>query len=90
MHLYYDLIQPILIAVGWFTSVYFATVAIVPAEIAAAIASVAMLLALLWLNWLRRTGMDRKDAPIFFLLTFPIVIFLCGVGAWIARWWVGW
>jgi hypothetical protein len=90
MHLYYDILQPIHVAVSYFLGVYFVTVTLVPAGYAVIVASVVTALALLGLLQLRRAGMHTHGLPIFFLaVVFPFAILSCALIAWVVRYLVG-
>lgn len=80
-----DIVLPIVIAAGYFSSVFFAVAALAPVTIAFSIAAVVTFLALLVLLWLRHIGMDMSSAPAGILYFFPVVIVACGLTFWISR-----
>lgn len=85
MHLFRDIILPILAGAAYLVSTFFAVAALAPVNIAFSIAAVVMFLALLILLWLRHIGMDMSGAPAGILYFFPVVIVACGLTFWISR-----
>jgi hypothetical protein len=86
---YEDIFIPLIITAGYFATVYFFTTALFDFYMASIAAPVVMILAGLWLVWLRRIGMGKESLPLLILAYLPLVIFFCGIMAWLVRFLVG-
>lgn len=79
-----DILYPILVATGYFVSIFFAAVVLVPASIALAVAVIIAVIAVLWLRWLQAIGMDEWGAPMGMLIVLPLLCVFLGILWWIA------
>ncbi|MCQ3972360.1 MAG: hypothetical protein DPW09_02810 [Anaerolineae bacterium] len=84
MRFHRDIIFPILLAIVYFSIVYFAVAALVPG-IALQAGLLAIILAMSAYLFLRATGSDETGVLIGILITLPFTCFAAGVIWWIMR-----
>ncbi|NJO00073.1 MAG: hypothetical protein HC875_41150 [Anaerolineales bacterium] len=80
-----DVIFPILLAIIYFTVVYFAVMALIPG-LALQAGLLAIILAMSAYLFLRATGSDETGIPIGILIMLPFTCFVAGVIWWLMRW----